>query len=292
MRVMAAVVQMTSGGELAANLQRAATLLAEAAHRGAELAILPENFALLAADERAKFAVAETLGSDGPILTAMREAAARHKMALVLGGLPERAGEASGASRVASEAAVPPRTPGSIGDDRVHNTAVYLDATGETRAVYRKVHLFDVAIPDGAEYRESATVAPGAQPVVASTPWGGLGLSVCYDLRFPELYRALAGAGARMLAVPAAFTLHTGRDHWHVLLRARAVENLCFVLAAAQFGRHNARRVTYGHSLIVDPWGHVLAEVGDHEGVAVAELDFAYQDRLRRELPVLDHRRL
>jgi nitrilase len=269
MRVMAAVVQMTSGGELAANLQRAATLLAEAARRGAELAILPENFALLAADERAKFAAAETLGSDGPILTAMREAAARHKMALVLGGLPER-----------------------VGDDRVHNTAVYLDATGETRAIYRKVHLFDVAIPDGAEYRESATVAPGAQPVVAATPWGGLGLSVCYDLRFPELYRALAQAGARMLAVPAAFTLHTGRDHWHVLLRARAVENLCFVLAAAQFGRHNARRVTYGHSLIVDPWGHVLAEVGDHEGVAVAELDFAYQDRLRRELPSLNHRRL
>jgi deaminated glutathione amidase len=121
---------------------------------------------------------------------------------------------------------------------------------------------------------------------------GDLGLSVCYDVRFPELYRELARRGARILTVPAAFTLHTGRDHWHVLLRARAVENLCYVLAAAQYGRHNAKRVTYGHSLIVDPWGVVLAEVGDHEGVAVAKLDFAHQDKLRRELPALGHRRM
>jgi deaminated glutathione amidase len=268
--MLAAVVQMTSGGDVSANLERATALVAEAARRGAELAVLPENFALLADNERAKFAAVETVPGDGPILTAMREAAARHRIALVLGGMPER----------------------SPKDTHVYNTAVYLDRAGEIGAIYRKIHLFDVAIPDGAEYRESGTVAPGQQPMVADTPHGGLGLSVCYDVRFPELYRALALKGARMLAIPAAFTLHTGRDHWHVLVRARAIENLAFVLASAQYGRHNAKRVTYGHSCIVDPWGTILAEVGDKEGVAVAELDFAYQDKLRRELPALGHRRL
>jgi deaminated glutathione amidase len=264
MKMLGAVVQMTSGGDVAANLARAGELVAEAARRGAELAVLPENFALLAEHESAKLGVAEAVPSpsaqggspgDGPILSAMREAARRHKIALVLGGMPERTARAT----------------------HVHNTCVYVDARGEIGAVYRKIHLFDVAIPDGATYRESASVEPGGLPVVAATPWGGLGLSVCYDVRFPELYRDLVARSARMLVVPAAFTLHTGRDHWHVLLRARAVENLAFVLAAAQYGRHNPKRVTYGHSCIIDPWGHVLAEVGDHEGVAVAELDFAYQ---------------
>lgn len=270
MRMLAGVVQLTSGGDLEGNLNRAVELVADAARRGAELAVLPENFALLADNERAKFDVAEHIPGDGPILSAMRQAARQHGIALVLGGMPERGPTPS----------------------HVYNTAVYVDAQGEVKAAYRKLHLFDVAIPDGAEYRESATVAPGREPVVAETPWGGLGLSVCYDVRFPELYRALALKGARMLAIPAAFTLHTGRDHWHVLMRARAIENQAFVLAAAQFGRHNARRVTYGHALIVDPWGHVLAEMGDREGVAVAELDFAYQDKVRRELPCLTHRRL
>jgi predicted amidohydrolase len=269
MRTLAAVVQMTSGGDSAANLAKAEALVGEAARRGAELVVLPENFALLGEHERDKFAVAESLDAGGPILDAMRASAQRHRVALVLGGMPEKADER-----------------------HVYNTCVYLDASGQIQAAYRKIHLFDVAIPDGAEYRESATVAPGREAVVAGAPHFGVGLSVCYDLRFPELYRALAQKGARVLVVPAAFTLHTGRDHWHVLLRARAIENLAFVLAAAQYGRHNARRVTYGHALIVDPWGHVLAEMGDHEGVAVAELDFDYQDKLRRELPALTHRRL
>jgi len=271
--VLSAVVQMTSGGDVQANLRRAAELIAEAASRGAKLAVLPENFALLADHEAAKLSVAEPVapgGPHGPIVSAMRAVAQKHGIALVLGGMPEKS----------------PR------DTHVHNTAVYLDAAGEVRGVYRKIHLFDVAIPDGATYRESGSVEPGGAPVAVETPWGGLGLSVCYDVRFPELYRALAHKGVRMIVVPAAFTLHTGRDHWHVLLRARAIENLAYVLAAAQYGRHNAKRVTYGHSLIVDPWGQVLAEVGDHEGVAVAELDFDYQDRLRRELPSLDHRKL
>jgi len=273
MSVLAAVVQMTSGGDLAGNLRRAAELVGEAAARGAKLAVLPENFALLAEDEHAKLAVAEKVspaGPHGPIVTAMREVARKHQIALVLGGLPEASGRST----------------------HVHNTSVYLDATGELRGVYRKIHLFDVALPDGATYRESGSVEPGIEPLVVETPWGGLGMSVCYDVRFPELYRAFARAGARLITVPAAFTLHTGRDHWHVLLRARAVENQAFVLAAAQVGRHNAKRVTYGHSLIVDPWGQVLAECPDKEGVAVAELDFAYQDKVRRELPALGHRRL
>jgi len=268
--MLAAVLQLNSGQDVSANLARATELIDAAARRGAELAVLPENFALFADDEQRKLAAAETIAEGGPILDAMRAAAKRIGIALVLGGMPERSSD----------------------EGRVHNTAVYLAADGTVQAVYRKIHLFDVVIPDGAEYRESKTVAAGSQPAVVETPWGGLGLSVCYDVRFPELYRALAARGARMLVVPAAFTLHTGRDHWHVLLRARAVENLAYVLAAAQYGRHGAKRVTYGHSLIIDPWGQVLAEVGDHEGIAIAELDFAYQDRLRRELPALTHRRL
>jgi predicted amidohydrolase len=263
--MLAAVVQLTSGADVGSNLSRAAAHIAEAARRGASLAVLPENFAFMGEHERDKFAVAESLDENGPILSAMKEAARRHQISLVLGGFPEKATAT-----------------------HVRNTALHLDAAGEVKAVYRKIHLFDVDIPDGATYRESASVLAGAEPVVS----GELGLSVCYDVRFPELYRELARRGARILTVPAAFTLHTGRDHWHVLLRARAVENLCYVLAAAQYGRHNAKRVTYGHSLIVDPWGVVLAEVGDHEGVAVAEIDFAHQDKLRAELPALHHRKL
>jgi predicted amidohydrolase len=269
MRMLAAVGQMTSGADVTANLEVARGLVVDAARRGAELLVLPENFAFMGDDEHAKLAFAEPVPGDGRILTTMRAAAREHKVALVLGGMPDAASAS-----------------------HVHNTSVYVDASGEIRAVYRKIHLFDVAIPDGATYRESATVQPGSDVVVAETGWGGVGLSICYDLRFPELYRKQAATGARLLTVPAAFTLHTGRDHWHALLRARAIENLSFVLAAAQYGRHSYKRSTYGHALIIDPWGQVLAEMGDRVGVAVAELDFDYQDRLRSELPSLQHRRL
>jgi len=268
--LLAAAIQMTSRGDVSANLDRAEALIARAAARGALLAVLPENFALLSSVEGASLEHAESIHVGGPILTRMQETARRHGLALVLGGMPEKSEQ-----------------PGLV-----HNSCVYLDAGGEVRAVYRKIHLFDVNIPDGATYRESAKVAPGSEAVTVNTPWGVLGLSVCYDLRFPELYRQLAAAGATMLVVPAAFTLHTGRAHWHVLLRARAVENLCFVLAAAQYGRHDEKRVTYGHALVCDPWGQVLAECGDDEGVAIAELDFKRQAALRRELPALAHRRL
>jgi deaminated glutathione amidase len=269
--MLAAVAQMTSGPDLPANLEKARALIAEARRRGAELCVLPENFALMGEHERDKFAFAEVVPGDGKILSAMRAAAREHSIALVLGGMPEK-----------------------VSETHVHNTSVFVDERGEIGGVYRKIHLFDVAIPDGATYRESASVMAGAveNASVVATRFGGLGMTICYDLRFPELYRKLTHDGARILTVPAAFTLHTGRAHWHPLLRARAIENLAFVLAAAQYGKNTSTRVTYGHACIIDPWGHVLAEVGDREGVAVAELDFEYQDKLRRELPALDHRRL
>ena len=175
---------------------------------------------------------------------------------------------------------------------KVHNTLVALAPDGRLAARYRKIHLFDVDIPGGAQFQESATVAPGGDVVVLDTPVVKVGLSICYDLRFPELYRALERQGARVVVVPAAFTQHTGKDHWHALLRARAIENQVYVLAAGQFGQNADRRVTYGHSMIVDPWGTILAEAPDRECVIVAELDLAYQDKVRRELPCLAHRRL
>ncbi|MCU1277605.1 MAG: carbon-nitrogen family hydrolase [bacterium] len=267
--LLAGVVQVTSGADLEHNLARCSELVESAVKMGAKLVVLPENFAFLGEHETAKMAVAEAVPGDGRILSTMSRLARSRSVDLVLGGLPE-----------------------AVSATHVHNTSVYIDARGDIRGIYRKIHLFDVAIPDGAVYRESASVKPGGEAVVVDADAGKVGLSICYDLRFPELYRTLAKDGARILTVPAAFTLHTGRDHWHPLLKARAIENLAFVLAAAQYGRHNAKRVTFGHACIIDPWGHVLAEVGDREGVAVAELDFDYQDRLRRELPALEHRRL
>ena len=183
--------------------------------------------------------------------------------------------------------------PEAAGEGRVFNTSLLLSPEGAIVAAYRKIHLFDVDLrpQGGAEFRESAHVAPGQEVVVAKTPFGGLGLSVCYDLRFPELYRAQSERGVRFLAVPAAFAVETGRDHWEVLLRARAIENQAFVVAPAQCGRHSPERASYGRSLIVDPWGLVLARAPDRPGVIVADCDLAAQDRLRASLPVLAHRR-
>jgi len=272
---------MTSTDDVAANLATAAALVRRAAAQGAEIVGLPENFAFLGSDGDHRLAIAEPLdpaapgdpGSSsgaGPILTAMQQLAREVGRHLLLGGFPER----------------------SARKGLIHNTAVLLAPDGAVAALYRKVHLFDVDLPGGARFRESDSVDPGGEPVVAQLPWGGLGLSICYDLRFPELYRRLAAAGARVLAVPSAFTAETGKDHWHLLLRARAVENQAFVLAPAQFGHHGGKRWSYGHALIVDPWGAVIAECGDHPGIAVADLDFAYQDAVRERVPCLSHRRL
>lgn len=274
--LVAAAVQLTSGPDLTRNLARAAELIQRAADRGARLIALPENFPIMTAAEADKRAAAEVIDGahPGPVLAAMAAAARRAGAWLILGGMPER-------------------RPGASSDDaRFHNACVVLDDQGAVRAVYRKIHLFDVAIPDGASYQESGSVAAGSEAVVVETPWAPLGLSVCYDVRFPELYRLLSARGARLLVVPAAFTLHTGRDHWHVLLRARAIENLCYLIAPAQVGQHAGGRATFGHSLIVDPWGTVVADAADGEGLAIAELDLDRVSRLRTELPALSHRRL
>ena len=273
-----AAVQMTSGEDVDANLERSRELVREAATAGALMVGLPENFAYLGSRSDHKLAIAEELppvGTDehrdiGPILGAMRAAALQAGVWLLLGGFPEK-------SRAA---------------DRIHNTSVLLNPEGMIAAIYRKVHLFDVDVPGGKRFRESDTVEPGGEVVVAPTPWGGLGLSICYDLRFPELYRAHAAQGARLIAVPSAFTLETGKDHWHVLLRARAIENQVYLMAPAQVGAHGASRRSYGHALVVDPWGVVIAECSDGEGFALARLDFSYQDKIRTALPCLTHRRL
>jgi predicted amidohydrolase len=270
-------VQMTSTENVEANLERARELVRQAATFGALLVGLPENFAYLGSDRDHRLAIAESLpepgaagtGPTGPILNAMQELARATGTWLLLGGFPER-----GAG------------------NKIRNSAVLLDPSGAVVSVYRKMHLFDVDVPGGRSFRESEAIEAGGAPVVAETPWGGLGLSICYDLRFPELYRALTAGGARIVAVPSAFTVETGKDHWHVLLRARAIENQVFALAPAQFGVHGSNRSSYGHALVVDPWGVVLAECGDHEGVALARLDFDYQDRVRAALPVLTHRRV
>jgi predicted amidohydrolase len=266
-RVVAAVVQMTSSAEVDRNLSTAERLVTEAAGRGARFVSLPENFVFLRSEGQP---VAEPQSLDGPWVRRMAELARRRELTLLLGSLPEK---------------VP-------GDTRVHNTSVLLGPDGGTLAVYRKVHLFDIDLPGMEHLKESRSVLPGWDTVVAQTDFGPVGLSICYDVRFPELYRRLTRAGARVLAVPSAFTDRTGKDHWEVLLRARAIENLAYVVAAAQWGVHGRGRASHGHAMIVDPWGAVVAQTPDGEGVALAELDFDRQDRLRRELPALDHRRL
>jgi deaminated glutathione amidase len=269
-RIVAAVVQLCSRQQVAENLDTCARLIADAARRGAQLVVLPENFAYIGQLQH-KLTLAEPLDADapGPILSFMIARAREHRLHLLLGGVPIR----------------------SADPHRFHNTAILLDDEGRIRASYRKIHLFDIDIP-GTTFTESACVLPGDVVVTTEALGATLGLSICYDLRFPELYRALAAQGATVIAVPAAFTLHTGKDHWHALLRARAIENQCFVLAADQHGAHTDRRSSFGKSCVIDPWGAIVAQVSDGEGVAVAELDLDQLARVRRELPALTHRRL
>jgi predicted amidohydrolase len=264
-----AVVQMNSVDDVAANLAAASKWVSLAADQGAALVALPENFAFLRR-EGLPIPCAQSL--DGEIVGALREWASRHRIWIVGGSFHE---------------AVP-------GDARVRNTCVAIAPGGDVAAVYRKIHLFDVDLraQGGQAYRESERVVPGEELASFDTPFGVVGLSICYDVRFPELYRGLAARGARFLCVPAAFARETGRDHWEVLLRARAIENQCFVLAPAQCGEHPGGRTTYGRSLIVDPWGLVLARAADRPGPVLAECFLEEQDRIRAALPALQHRRL
>jgi predicted amidohydrolase len=265
--MLLAAIQMASGADKAKNLDAAVRLVRRATSLGAGFIGLPENVAWMG-PERERPGAAEPL--DGPTLSSLGQLARELGIHLLAGSVLE-----SGA-------------PG----DRVWNTSVLFGPDGERRAVYRKIHLFDAEVGDGAIYRESDAVAPGASLVTVETPLGVVGLSICYDLRFPELYRALSRAGAVLLTVPSAFTLLTGKDHWEVLLRARAIENQAYVLAPAQGGRHSEQRMTYGHALIADPWGLVIACASDGEGVAVAEFDPQRVARVRQNLPALQHRRL
>lgn len=263
-----AALQMTSGPDVASNLATAQSLLAEAAAAGARLAALPENFAFMGLADADKRAIAEEEGH-GPIQTALAEAARRLRLWIVGGTVPLRV----------------------AGDGRVAAACLLFDAEGRRVARYDKVHLFDVDLPGRQEsYHESANIAPGSAPIVAETPVGRLGLSVCYDVRFPELYRKLSGAGAQILCVPSAFTAPTGRAHWETLLRARAIENLCYVIAPAQSGIHPNGRETYGDTLIVDYWGRVLRRLPRGRGTVVCDLDLERQAEARAAFPVLAHR--
>ncbi len=264
---LAAAAQMTSTADRSRNLETAVRLVEEAADRGAKLVGLPENFGFMG-PEAERIAGAETL--DGATISRLREVARGREIHVLAGSIAERVDE-----------------PG-----KTANTSVLIADDGSIAASYRKIHLFDVSIPDGARYAESVTVVPGRDLVVAETRLGRIGLTVCYDLRFPELYRGLSSRGADLLSIPAAFTLYTGKDHWEVLLRARAIENLAYVLAPAQVGRHSANRVTFGNAMVVDPWGVVLARCPDGEGVCVAPVSAERIAHVRRELPSLDHRRL
>ena len=266
-RFLAAVVQMASGPDRAANLGRAAALVREAARREARLVVLPEVFAWRGprADEAPH---AEPV--PGPSVDAMAAVARETGVHLLMGSILERAPE----------------------ERRSFNTSCLLSPSGELLARYRKIHLFDVDIPGRVTVRESDARAPGADVVAIPTDLGTVGLSICYDLRFPELYRRQSRAGAELLLVPSAFTFTTGSAHWEVLCRARAIENQCYLLAANQTGTSPHGFADYGNSLIVDPWGVVVARASDGEGIAMAEIDRGYLARVRRELPCLGHVRL
>jgi len=267
-----AAVQMNVDDDPQANVAQAVRLTEEAARAGAEFVCLPENVVYMG-DTRRRAGLAESLVEPltGPLARALAGAARTHRVWLLVGGFPERADST----------------------DRPFNTSFLLGPDGTVRAIYRKLHLFDVDPPDGRMIRESTYTSAGDAPALAEIDGWSIGLSICYDLRFPELFRGYAAQGARVLVVPSAFTVPTGEAHWHLLLRARAVENQCYVVAPAQWGDHGTTgRVSFGHTLIVDPWGTVLAEQPNGVGWIRADLDPRAQDSLRARLPALLHRRL
>ena len=267
--VRAAVIQLCSSEDVDDNLSRCEALVRQGVTFGASLAVLPENFCFIGSLKR-KIEFAEALDSPGPILKRMTALARETQSHLLLGGMPTPAPD----------------------EKRCYNTAVLIDPEGSIRTHYHKIHLFDIALDDGPVFTESDFVSKGDTIVDADVGPLRIGFSICYDLRFPELYRKLADRKCNVLAIPAAFTSHTGKDHWFPLLRARAIENQAYVLAPGQYGRHSEQRESYGKSCIIDPWGSVVAQVSDGDGVAVAELDLNHMNRVRRGLPSLTHRRL
>lgn len=268
-RFLAAVLQLNSTSDAERNWQAVRELTERAAGAGAALVATPENTNYLGPHSEK---VRRAEGLDGPTCGRFAALARQLGVHLLLGSFNERSSEAG----------------------RCHNTSVLFGPDGERLAVYRKIHLFDVDVSPEVRFTESATVVPGTEPVVATTELGRLGLTICYDIRFGELYRRLVELGAELLTVPSAFTLTTGRDHWHPLLRARAIESQCWLLAPAQCGRHDDQglRESFGHAMIVDPWGHIVAMAPDGPGLALAEIDLDQVRRVRTAIPVADHRRL
>jgi deaminated glutathione amidase len=264
-----AVLQMTSGIDQRANTQNVIDAIAQAAGGGAKILFTPEMSSLLDRN-RARAAAAIVREEDDPFLAAVSAAAALHKIWVALGSVAVRH---------------------EANDEKFANRSILFDHFGVIRARYDKFHMFDVDLPNGEVWRESSAYAAGEQLSVIDCPIGRLGLSICYDLRFPALYQSLTSAGAQILAIPAAFTVATGRAHWKTLLQARAIENACWVVSAAQTGLHEDGRSTYGHSLVVDPWGEVVLDMGDERGLSFCEIDVSEVDAALGRIPVIAHRR-
>ena len=264
-----AVVQHNAGTDVEQNLSTLETLSTQAACEGAQLITWAEAFAYLGRHDGKK-EILEPLPGGGPILQRCQNLARSLSCDLLLGGFHE---------------AMPGDT------ERCYNTSVYLNSSGEITAMYRKIHLFDVSIPDGPQLMESKQTGPGDSAVCVASPMGTLGLTICYDVRFAALYQRLVDMGAMALTVPSAFTATTGAAHWHALLRARAIENQSYVIAPAQYGQHSANRASYGHSIIIDPWGEILAELPDGDGYAIAEVDPERVAQIRQQVPSLANQR-
>jgi len=261
------VAQLTSINDKEKNLEACAKVVKEAKDKGVSFLSLPECFAFIGENEDQTRANAEPL--DGPIMKKYLDLAKTHEIWLSLGGFHEK---------------VPT-------SDRIHNTHLIVNPQGEIVKIYRKIHLFDINIPNGPVMQESKVIAPGDRMALCSTPFGNIGMSVCYDVRFPELYASLRHKGAHIILIPAAFTVKTGVAHWKTLLVARAIETQCYVIAAAQVGWHHPKRASYGHAMIIDPWGTILAEAQEEPGLATATVDMAFLEDVRRNMPVLNHRR-
>ena len=271
----AACIQFTAAREYDSNITTVSDLVRKARDAGADFVLTPENTGLVEPNRKLRREKARDEASH-PVLAALREVARETGIWLLIGSL---------AVDISGE----PGTPS--GEGRLANRSYLIDADGSVAAAYNKIHMFDVDLADGESYRESNAFRPGSRAVQAATPWGVLGMTICYDLRFPHLYRALARNGADYLAIPSAFTVPTGKAHWHVLLRARAIESGCFVFAPAQWGEHADGRRTFGSSLIIDPWGEVLADAGEGVGIASARIDPARIIEARRMIPSLGHDR-
>lgn len=261
-----AVAQMTSTDDVQANIAAVRELCEQAQHQQARLLVLPENFACMGKSIRTLCDIAEDEGV-GPIQEALSQLASTFKLWIVAGTIPLK-----------------------VPNGRVWASSLVYDDKGERQARYDKIHLFDVEVSPDETHRESEAIAPGCQPTLVNTPVGKLGPSVCYDVRFPELYRFLVCEGAELFTVVAAFTKKTGSAHWHTLLRARAIENMCYILASNQTGVHASGRETYGHSLIIDPWGDIIAEIKEGTGIICADIDLKNLYARRKSFPCLNHR--